>query len=55
MKYPKIFYVFNKKSSTISKVEYSPEVVDEEVAFVDYAELPAFSSLPLCVKKLLNR
>jgi hypothetical protein len=55
MKYPAISYIFDKKSSTISRIECSPGVVNEEAAFVDYAELRAFSSLPLCVRELLNR
>jgi len=44
-------YIFKK--STIFKMEHSQEEVNEEAFFVDYAELPAFSSLPLCVKDLL--
>jgi len=44
-------YWYDQQTSRISK-EYpiaQDEAFEEDLRMVDYAELPAFSSLPLCV------
>ena len=47
-------YKFDSKNSRILR-EYSFEEVFEEAnLMVDYAELPAFSALPLCIREQLN-